>query len=415
MFKLGTLFLLFTVVFKHPQLAVSQSISSVDWEFQQVYGSLVDRENRIQSALGDLQKKLSSTVNNFVTSNTSSDLVTAMKIMRNLTMNLITINNYGPYEPTTTCNDIASNIGTIIFDINMCARINMNNAVNATLLMVQYNILYSTYLINYYSLSDVQRQNVQSLLTAWSIANDEYNQYTLTLVMAIYKYNVIYIELVILKNNFCSCPSQLSPNSATSLENVDRKLSQIQGSVDQSESSIRNISTDAFNKANVASSDIKSNSNLTQIINTLDTIVTLVKGYQKITTTDVINATANCDDAATKTAFIKYKWQEYYQAQIEASKNFTFVLVQYNTLNAFFVSSSIAFSSSQKQTVQLTITALSNLTEIFRQYIISLITAQVQLLQLQIVADQAKSDSCKCTERGNSYNKSYFVINSFTS
>lgn len=378
-------------------LVTTQSISSVDWEFQQVWNSVVDRENRIRSALGDLQQKLNNTIDSFQSTGSLTALVTALKNMRNLTIDLITINNYGTYQPTSSCNDVSGRIGTIFLDINMCAQVNIKNAVNASSLMVQYNIVYATYVTNYYLLSDIQKQSVQTVLTAWTIVNDEYNQYALTLVMAVYKYNVIYVELVTLRTNFCSCPSQLSASAASSLATVDSSLTQLQSSVDESEGRVRNVTIDALAKANVASSDVKTNGYFTDLTNTVNTIATLLKGYLTLTTSDMINSTSTCDDAASKIAFIKYKWQKYYQSQLEAGKNTTFILVQYNTLNALYTINLASFSDSQKKNVQLVIDALSTLSDSFRQYILSLITAQVKLLQLQFDANQARSVSCSCT------------------
>ena len=396
MFVQSALFLTFLAAFGGFPCTASQAVTSVDWELQQVVSSVIDRENRIKSALGDLQKKLSSNIDSFKLNAALSALVTAMETMKDLAVKLITINNYGPYQPTSNCDDVISKIGTIKFDIDLCARVNVNNAVNATLLMVQYNIVYATYLANYYLLSDDQRQSVQCLLTSWTVVNDEYNQYTLTLVMAIYKYNVIYVELVTLKKSLCSCSLQLSAASVSNVASLDNTLKQIQEMIDQVEGRIRNVSTDAYNKANVASSDTKSNAYFTQLINTLNTITTLLRGYQKITTTDVINPIINCDDVASRSAFTKYKWQKYYQAQIEASKNATVILVQYSTLNSLYAINLLSLSNKQKEDVQFVIAALLSLSDAYKQYILSLITAQVKLLQLQPIADTTRSESCKC-------------------
>ena len=386
MSRQSELLLALSVVFITLHLISAQSISTVDKELHQVSNSLFNTVSRIRSALDDLKQKLNKAIDSSKPTTALSDLVAELKKMRDLTTKLMTIKNDEQYHHILSCDDVVSKIQTIKLDINTCVQLNLEIAQNTISLLVQYNIVCSTFVSNYYLMTEIQRLTVQSALTAFTIVNNYYNHYISTLVLSISEYNLINVELLNLKKNLCSCPTQLKSSSASTFASLDKTLSEIEGSVEKSEFRIRKITTDAYNIA-------------TSFGPTLNTIKTLLNEYRKLSTTDAVKATLTCDDALIKSAFVKYKSQKYYLTQLEASTNATLIFVDYYNLNELFTTNFMSLKDVQKRYFKNEIATLLNLIDAFQEYILTLITAQIKLLQLQSVADKAQSDSCRCTER----------------
>lgn len=374
------------------------TITSTGWEFLQIEKSIVERENRVKGLIGEILPKINSTIDSLKSNGALSSTVTALQNLRSLINALSTVSTYGVSNSTISCDDVAVKISNIRFDIARCYKTNAEVVVNATLLFIRVNNLNAALVVNYLSMTDDQRQSVQSIITSSNILLNEYNQYSVTLIAATYKYSQIHLQFVNVKNTFCSCSTQLSKSSTTALATVDDSLQNIQASVDGRETKIRNISVDTISKIKTINPDLKRNSALIMLTTTLDTISTLLTGYQILTTTSVINATLTCDDASMKVALIQYKAELYFETSIEAQKNATFVLTQLNSLNAYYAANLQTLTDSQKQSIQAVITSLSNLTEEFRQYIMALTTAIVRLLSILNDARSAKDSGCNCSQ-----------------
>lgn len=381
--------------------AQSSSLSSTDWEFQQVLASLIERENRVKSLNANLQLKVNASIADLKPNGALALTVTALQNLRDLLVNLQTVSSYGSNDTTLTCDDIALRISKISFDIQKCLNIKVQVDVNATLLLAQWGSLNVANVANYVFMTDTQRRDIQTILTTLYILVDEYNQYSLTLLAATYKYSRLYIELMFCKKTFCACPTQLSSEAVSAMTSADNDIKQVLTLLDKSESNIRNISNIIINKIAAINPDLKKNSLLLALTTTLDAISILLAGYLKITTFATVNSTTTCDDAAMKVALIEYKIELYFQTAIEAAKNASFALYQFNNLNGYYGAFSLQLTSAQKQAVESIIAALRSLIDEFAQYVINLNLAVNKLLQSFLVAKSAMMSSCNCTSTAN--------------
>jgi hypothetical protein len=278
------------------------------------------------------------------------------------------VSSYGFGNIALTCDEIVAKIMNFTYDNQRCLRIKIANDVNSTLLYVDVGSLNVAYVANYFNLNDVQRRNVQVLVTSLMVLVNEYNQHSVTLVMAIYKHTRLYIDLLFFKKSFCNCPVQLSSSASSALAAVDNNLQQIQTNVDTRETSIRSKATDVITKVTAINPGLKQTSAFIFITTAMDSIETLVKGYQQLTTTDVINSTSTCDDAARKIALLQYKYELYFQMNVEVSRNKSFVLYYLNSLNVYYFVSYYQLSESQKTGVKEVITSMNGLVNEFTHY-----------------------------------------------
>lgn len=381
--------------------AQTATISSTDWEFQQIVNSLVERENRVKDLNAKLLPKIDAAIKDLQANGALSLTVEALKKVRAYLVDLSTVSSYGAENTTLTCTDLAAKIASIQYDILRCYRIKFEVDVNATLLLVQWGNLNTAFVANYLFMTDNQRRDVQSILTSLYLLVDEYNQYGLTLLMAAYKYARLYIELVFCKKTYCSCPVALSANSTTALATVDKSIVEIQTTIDKFEADIRALALNITNQIAAVNPSLKTNSLFVLLTSTLDSITTLMSGYLKLTTNDIINATITCDDAAMKVAFIEYKIELYYQTELEAAKNATFVLFHLNNLVAYYAANTFYFSEAQKQSLQSIIATMTSLVDKFGQYILNLCISISKLLLMYCEAKFARMASCNCTEITN--------------
>lgn len=395
--------------FNANQLATAQTtMSSTDWEFQQILQSIMDRETRVKGLASDLISKINAAIG--VVKPNATRTVTALENVRTYLSSLITVDSYGKTNPANTCNDVALRIANIKFDIEKCYKIKFEVDVNATLLVVQWNLLFGASTGNYFDMAANQRSSVQSVLTPLFLLIDEYNQYSLTLFLAACKYVRLYVELQFVKKNVCSCPDTLSSSATSALATIDTSLKEIQTKIDNIEYNIRNISTDVISKITAVNPQLKTNSSFNILTTNLDSITTLLTGYLKLKTTNMINATLTCDDAASKVAFIQYKLDLYIQTQLEAAKNASFVLYQLGSLNINYPLVSAMMSEAQRTSVKAIIASLGTLVDQYTTYVINLSVSIVKLSIALFNAKTARSSSCSCSQTSNSSDTSKFCL-----
>lgn len=378
--------------------AQGPSISSTEWEYRQIDNSLIEHENRIKALVSENLPKVQALLDEFTPNTKLKLLVDALTKLRNRLTDYSSISSYSSDNVSLTCNEIVAKIMNFTYDNARCIKIKFNNDVNSTLLYVESGSLNIAYVANYYNLNDIQRLNVSSCVNNLVIVVNEFNQHSVTLAMAIYKYTRLYIDLLLYKKNFCNCPSQLSPNSTSALESVDNNLKQIQESVDSREKNITTKSGDVLNKISAISADLRKSSAFIFISTNMDSLANLCKGYLQLTSSDLINSTTNCDDAARKVAFLQYKFEQYYQMNVEATMNSTFVCFYLNNLNAFYAANYNQLSEAQKAGTKAVIDSTKSLVDEFVQYILSLSTSLVKLTLELFYAKIARYGSCNCTE-----------------
>jgi hypothetical protein len=397
MWFVSTILVLFTVLCSRLVISQTSTISSTEWEYRQIDKSLVERENRIKALISEIQPKVDSNLAELSSHTKLSLLVNALNKLKDRLSDYSTVSSYGAENITLTCDEIVAKIMNFIYDSQKCLRTKFANDVNSTLLYVDVGSLNVAYVSNYFNLNDAQRQNIQSLVTSLIILVNEYNQHSVTLVMAIYKHSRLYIELLFCKKSFCNCPVQLSSESSTAFAKVDNNLKQIQDNVDVRETSIRTRSTDVLTKVVTINPDLKKTASNIHITTILDSITTLVKGYQLLTTNEAINATLNCNDAGMIIAFLEYKFELYFQMNVEAARNTTFILYYLNCLNAYYAANYYQLTDVQRTDIEKVTTSMNVLVQEFTQLILTFTISMVKLLLELYNAKMASHGSCRCT------------------
>jgi hypothetical protein len=393
----------FTVFVLLCSQSVSQSstISSTEWEYRQIDNSLIERENRIKASISEIQPKIDSNLAELSSNTKLSLLVNALDKLKVRLNDYSTVSSYPAENVTLTCDEIVAKIMNFVYNSQKLLRIKFANNVNSTLLYVDVGSLNVAYVANYFNLNNEQRQNIQSLVTSLMILVNEFNQHSVTLVMAIYKHTRLYIELLFCKKSFCNCPVQLSSSSSSVFATVDSNLKQIQANVDVRETSIRTKSSDVITKVASINPDLKKTASNVFITTTLDSITTLVKGYQLLTTNEIINTTSDCDDAGRKIAFLQYKFELYFQMNVEAARNTTFVVYYLNCLNAYYAANYYQLTDVQRANVKEVITLMNSLVQEFTQLILTFSVSMVKLWLELFNAKIASYGSCHCTGKSN--------------
>jgi hypothetical protein len=394
-------------IFCFSQVFSQTSISSTEWEYQQIRASLVERENRVKALITEVLTKIDAITQDLSTNTKLTALLTTnlAKLKTRLT-NFGTVSSYRDVNETLDCNELVQKISNFTYDNQKCVKTKVDNDVNCTWLLVDIGNLNIAFVSNFFNYkNDTQKQSVQSLITSSMILVNEFVQYSVTLAMAIYKYTRLYIDIVVYKKNYCNCPTQLFVNTTATFVTIDSNLKQLQINIDTRETNIKKKSIDVINNITAINSDLKKSSSFVSVTTTLDSILTLVKGFQVLTTTDAVNLTATCDDAAKKVAFIQYKFELYFQINVEAARNSTSVLKDLTLLNVYTAASSQQLSSAQKTSIKSVQSSVTSLIDDFTQYILTLSTSLVKFNLELINAKTARSGSCSCKETSSKSKK----------
>lgn len=375
-------------------VSAQRSMVSTDVQLWQIVGVLTNREVVIKDTIGLLQAKIAIALAATPANAAVNAELTKVSTLLN---DFVTVSTYGQPNTSLTCDEVLVKASKVLFEIQFSARINVDVVVNNTKVACALGALNTQFVINFYSLTADQRVKYQAVITYLYILIDNYNQYSIAIALAIFKYSLVYVDLLFMKTSLCVCPTKLSTTSAKSLTDIDLYLKQIQMAVDEREASIRNVSISSSAMITTMGVSIKANAALTSVSVTLDTIKNLMVGYSKTTTAEVINATVSCDDAALKLAFIEHKIMMYNHATVEASINASAVLVQIAYLTGYYYGET-KLTSAQKTDIQSLIINLNNIVETMRQDILTLVTAIVKLWQLWFDARLARYGSCNCTD-----------------
>jgi len=397
-------FILFYLLNLVDSLTAEPTLAGTDWQLHQTENSLVSREVVIKSTISELQVKVEKAVKS-VAQNTVTGLVTkSLEKLKSLLTELATVDTYKKRNEIN-CDNIALRASKMLFEIQDVYKTNLNVITNNTKVNLASVELKVYFAANYFILTNDQRADVQSVVTGLIILVDNYFQYSVALVSAAVRYGLLYIDLLHCKNVYCTCPGQLNPASSGALSTVDNSLKQILIIVENREATIRDTVLKTTAYINEFNSDIRKNPMLSSVSITLDNIVTILSGYLKLTTNEIINGTSNCDEAAMKVEFIKQKVSVLNQAIIEANINSSKVLVQLSALTACIASNYNLLSQAQRDNLQNVKTSLNNILEAFRQYVYTLLTASVKLNLQLLEARTARYGSCNCTDKSSTLYK----------
>lgn len=376
----------------------SQSMSNTEYEMQEILDTLIERQNRVKSAIDSEKAKITAAIVDLKPSFGLVSLVDALQRAFDFLTSIRTLDDYGSTKTASlNCASVSIQIARMKFEIQNCFNLKYKVDLNASLILEQYNNLTAVYLTKKDLLSDTRKQAIESILQTLYLNFDEYYQYGLTLTTSIYRYSIIWIDLLFCKTTYCSCPQTLTSSSATAFAIVDNTLELVQNSVSNWEDQIKSLKIATTSLINDFNSGMKKNSNFLSITTTLDAIITLLNGYGRITTFTAINSTGSCDDAAFLEAFIEHKTVQYFQTMIESQKNSSYIFIEIGLLNGYFYGKYYSLSDDQKSSVQSVITSAYSLMEIFRQYTLSLIIGSARIYQLLYNVRNARNLACICT------------------
>lgn len=395
MWKFCSIILVVTI-FSRSSLAQTATVASTQYGLSKIVSDLVNQENRVKGAIATAQTQVNAAITALQGVAAAADIVAALTATKNFLTNAATVNDYGSPNVTLSCSNLPGVAAGIQFNVRTCYSINSRCAGNSTFLMSYRAQINAAYQLKMSSLSASQNSAVQAALTALASANNAYVQYTAALVTAVVSYSMIYVQLLFLKKNVCSCPANLPTTAVSTMSTIDSTIASVQTSVAAAEAKIIADAKTLASKIATTNADLKTNSALVSISNTLDTILTLVSGLFSLNTFVAANSTKNCDDAAITIALVQYKLAQYYKTNIEVATNATYLLYNLGLLNTYYVAQYTKLSGPQIAGIEAVKTAINTLLEDFRQYMVALVAGWAKLLPL-VLQCQTASAGCACS------------------
>lgn len=387
------------VIFSTFAFTVSQNISSTDWEFQQTLNGLVDRENRIKSAIAVLQPKIAAFLLSCKPNGALFLVAGAAQAIFDNIARLATVASYDQSTSMVTCDDTALRASSVYYDVQRCYLVQIGAKFNSTGLFIQYGLANAAHTANYFFMTDQQKLDSNDILTRTQLLINEYDQYGATVDAAIKTYARLYIQLAWCKKTYCSCPADLAPAGVAIVTAVDATVQRLQTVLSTMENNIKVASQSVIAQIAAINPSLRTNFWVSSLLpSTLDAISTLCSGYLQISTAiNPINLTTTCDGAAYRVAFIKYKMELYYRHKLESQNNGSFVASQLLSTILLINGNAKQLTAQQKTAVDTIAFATFNVLEMYRQYITGLCVSILQMFQPLSDAKLARSASCNCT------------------
>lgn len=230
------------------------------------------------------------------------------------------------------------------------------------------------------------------------VLSDTYLNYVVQLTNTIVVYNVLYAELLIWKNQYCTtCTTRFTVNDTKKLSTIDDDINQIEMALNEIEEYIRTTSIDTITKINSVNPAFKKDRVLYDLAVTLDSVGNLVQGYIQLDTLEFVNETADCDDNNWKIAVIQYKMSLYMQQVVESAINSSLVITHNSLIKAYYCVDKNVMTKAQNQTVAGVILNLDLIAEYYRQYILSCTVAYSKLVLVLVDLMMIRGNSCTCT------------------
>lgn len=133
------------------------SMSSTDWEFQQIDTNLREKENRVKALIVEVLAKVNMAIAELGLISKLTYVNKALPSVRDYLMSLSTVASYGNDVAVLSCDNLSLRISNIRFDIEKCVKIRVQLAVNATLLFVEAGKVKNAYVWDFATLTDAQR------------------------------------------------------------------------------------------------------------------------------------------------------------------------------------------------------------------------------------------------------------------
>lgn len=373
------------------------SISSLDWQYKQIEDDIRNYENRIKAAIPNVQAVISSTI--AAMGSDFPSIVAVLNTSYNTLSNLATVNSYADSTiANISCDELSVKINSIGNDNIRLATISSNAAINQTVVITQQAYIQGSAAVNYYNLNNTRRLALTNCSNSLSVLADQYLQYIVQLTTAIVDYNILYAELLIWKNQYCTnCPTRFTANDTKQLALIDDDINQIEMALNEIEEYIRTDAIDMISKVNYVNLAFKKTSVLYNLAVSLDSAANLVQGFTQLDTLEFVNETASCDDNNWKIAVIQYKMTLYMKMIVESAINSSLVLADNALIQVYYSISKNILTSDQSKTVSGIITDLDLLGEYYRQYILSCAVAFVKLFSVLTNLMMIGGTACTCT------------------
>lgn len=378
------------------------SISSLDWQYKQVELKLRNYEERIKKTIPKVQYQINVTIAAMGTD--FPGIVVVLNTAYKTLDNLASANTYGNVTiDNITCNNIGLKVNSIVNDNIRLAKISGEAAVNQSVVITQQAYVQGVAAQYNYQLNLTRRHALANCSNSLSVLSDQYFNYVVQITNAIVVYNVLYAELLIWKNQYCTdCTTRFTVNDTKKLSTIDDDINQIEMALNEVEEVIRTTSADAITKVNSVNPSFKKDVVLYNLAVSLDSAANLVQGYLQLDTLEFVNETADCDDNNWKIAVVQYKMSLYMQMIVESAVNSSYVISKNALIQVYYSVDKNILTKSQKQTVSDVITDLDLIAEYYRQYILSCAVAFVKLFSVVQDLMLIKGTSCTCTPGASS-------------
>lgn len=386
------------------------SISSLDWQYKQVEIKLRNYEERIKKTIPTVQYQINVTIAAMGTD--FPGIVVVLNSAYKTLDNLASANTYGNVTiDNITCNDIGLRINSIVNDNIRLSKISCEAAVNQSVVITQQAYVQGVAAQYNYQLNLTRRHALANCSNSLSVLSDQYFNYVVQVTNGIVIYNVLYAELLIWKNQYCTdCPTRFTVNDTKKLSTIDDDINQIEMALNEVEEVIRTTSADTITKVNSVNPSFKKDVVLYNLAVSLDSAANLVQGYLQLDTLEFVNETADCDDNNWKIAVVQYKMSLYMQMIVESAVNSSYVISNNALIQVYYSIDKNILTKSQKQTVSDVITNLDLIAEYYRQYILSCVVAFGKLFSVVQDLMLIQGTACTCTPGATSEYISIFWI-----
>lgn len=373
------------------------SVSSIDWQYKQVDGKLRNYQHRLVAAILHVQSEINSTIGIFGTSTTFSTVVSTLTATSATLGQLATVSSYSDNVPSITCENIGVKIASISTDDQTFSKILSDASTNQSQVLVASANIQAMGAVYYYQINNTVRLALQNCSNSLNQLSSTYTQYELELANAITQYNQLYVQLITTQSSYCTnCVTNFSPAAIDSLAKMDDDVDQIQLALSDIEAEIRNVSSTIVSIVNSVNPLMKKSYSLYDLSVNLDSCANLVSGFTELDTFDILNETSNCNDNNWKIAVVAYKQSLYSENMIESIINSTNVIISDSIIQAYYSIDQKLMTSQQKSNVSAIIVDLDTLTDLYRQYIMSLNVAIQKLNTVSTNLKQIQGTSCVC-------------------
>jgi hypothetical protein len=390
-FKVNFIVLVFVIkiVLNH-----SQGVEKISYDLKVIDDSIIEGVNRLISVNNEVSEKLEPILKDLETEGKYPKIVKSLQDLKSHldAMKTISSSMIASRNTTMTCDEIALKLSSIIYDIRGCARTKYYVDVNNSMLYSKTVIVNAEFGLIKKKVNVDQKTALQAVVTKGLILVDQHHIMGKTLVFAIVKYSRLWVDLATTRDSFCKCPKQLTSAASTSFASIDKSLAECQTSVDKHEVKIRQMASSILTQISAINPTLKSNTKLSAMMSNLEKTSMYVKGFQKLTTSDIINKTTNCDDATLKVSFLRFKSDVYYQAAIEASRNSSVTITYLNLLNYHLTTNSLTETANLKSLKA----TLKSLSDTFHQYWVTLVQSVGKINKELYYARLSRQQSCSC-------------------